>query len=205
MSSNRMIALGVVAIIHALLGYAFVTGLAQKAVKAIAGPLQAVNHKEVVPPPDEPPPPPPREQEIPPYVPPPEFSIQQDAPPPPTITAAPKPTAPTTAITAPVAEKPPGTPARVKGNRAKLFSTDDYPPSSLRREEAGRVVARFDVNEKGRVENCVVTTSVSADLDRATCRLFEARLRYEPATENGVPIRATGKTDAITWKIPTDR
>lgn len=207
-----MIALGIVALLHVGLGYAFVTGLALKAVKVLVDPLEAIDIKEEAPPPDEPPPPPPKEVEIPPYVPPPEVTIQSDAPPPPTITTqayvpqpAPVVIAPPapTAITPPAPPAPkPGTVARVRGNRLKLFSTDDYPSSSLRREEEGRVVARFDINEKGRVENCVVTQSVTPDLDRVTCRLFEARLKFEPATENGVPVRQTAYTDGITWKIP---
>lgn len=207
MSTNRMIALGVVAALHVLLGYAFMTGLAQKAIKAVAGPIEAVNIKEEAPPPEEPPPPPPKDIEIPPFVPPPEVSVQTDNPPPPTITTqsrveAPPPPA---AITPPAPAAKPGTPAREKGNPSRLFSTDDYPPGSLRREEAGKVVAKFDVGTDGRISNCVVIQSVSPDLDKTTCRLLTSRLRYEPATENGQPVVETGKTRSITWQIPPDR
>jgi protein TonB len=71
MSTNRMIALGLVALLHVFLGYAFITGLALKAVKAIVNPLESVNIEEEAPPPDEPPPPPPKDVDIPPFVPPP--------------------------------------------------------------------------------------------------------------------------------------
>ena len=207
MSTNRMIALGVVAALHVLLGYAFMTGLAQKAIKAVAGPIEAVNIKEEAPPPEEPPPPPPKDIEIPPFVPPPEVSVQTDSPPPPTITTqsrveAPPPPA---AITPPAPAAKPGTPAREKGNPSKLFSTDDYPPGALRREEQGKVVAKFDVRTDGRIENCVVIQSVSPDLDKATCRLLTSRLRYEPATENGQPVMERGRTRNITWVVPPDR
>ena len=87
MSRNRMIALGLVALLHIFLGYAFITGLALKAVKAIVQPLETVNVKEEAPPPEEPPPPPPKDIEIPPFVPPPEVSVAQDSPP--TITTQP--------------------------------------------------------------------------------------------------------------------
>jgi hypothetical protein len=86
MSKGKMIGLGVAVFVHILLGYAFVTGLALKAVKTIVGPLETVNIKAETPPPDEPPPPPPKDVEIPPFVPPPEVTVQSDAPPPPTIT-----------------------------------------------------------------------------------------------------------------------
>jgi len=201
-----MIALGVVAALHVLLGYAFMTGLAQKAIKAVAGPIEAVNIKEEAPPPEEPPPPPPKDIEIPPFVPPPEVTVQVDSPPPPTITTQNRVEAPPpAAITPPAPAAKPGTPAREKGNPSRLFSTDDYPPSSLRREEAGKVVAKFDVGTDGRISNCVVIQSVSPDLDKTTCRLLTSRLRYEPATENGHPIPETGKTRSITWQIPPDR
>jgi len=117
-----MIAIGIVALIHVLLGYAFITGLALKAVKAVVNKVEAVNIKDKAPPPDEPPPPPPKDIEIPPYVPPPEVSIAQDAQPvittqttisqpePPRYIAPPAPPAPP----APKAESPP-TAATPKG------------------------------------------------------------------------------------------
>jgi periplasmic protein TonB len=209
MSRNRMIALAVVAALHVLLAYAFISGLALKAVKVITGPLETVNIKEEAPPPEEPPPPPPKDIDIPPYVPPPEVSIQSDAPPPPVISTQSAAPAPEPKYVAPPAPPQPaakpGTQAKLHGNRLQLITTDDYPPSSLRREEQGRVEVRFDINEKGRVENCVVTHSVSADLDAATCRLIASRFKYDPATEDGAPVRVTGKTDAVKWQIPTDR
>jgi protein TonB len=209
MSRNRMIALAVVAALHVLLGYAFISGLALKAVKVITGPLETVNIKEEAPPPEEPPPPPPKDIEIPPYVPPPEVSIQTDSPPPPTISTQSHVETPAPTYVAPPAPPPPaakpGTAPKLHGNRLMLITTDDYPPSSLRREEQGKVEVRFDISEKGRVENCVVTKSVSPDLDAATCRLIASRFKYDPATEDGQPVRVVGKSDAVKWQIPTDR
>ena len=89
MSKSRMIAFGLVALLHVFLGYAFVTGLALKAVKKLVNTVEAVNVEEEAPPPEEPPPPPPKDIEIPPFVPPPEVSIAQDSPP--TITTNPPP------------------------------------------------------------------------------------------------------------------
>ena len=57
MSKERMWGLGVVALLHIGLGYAFVTGLALKAVKVIVAPIKAVEIADDKKP-EEPPPPP---------------------------------------------------------------------------------------------------------------------------------------------------
>ena len=63
MSSNRIIAMVVVALIHAVIGYAFVTGLAYQYVKKAQEKLTTFEVEEPPPPPEEvPPPPPPPDQ-----------------------------------------------------------------------------------------------------------------------------------------------
>jgi protein TonB len=120
MSKNRMIAFGLVALLHVFLGYAFITGLALKAVKKLANTVEAVNVEEEAPPPEEPPPPPPKDIEIPPFVPPPEVSVQSDAPtnaittqstisrPDPPVVAPPAPPAPPAALPPPAPATPRG-------------------------------------------------------------------------------------------------
>lgn len=204
MSTNRMYALGVVALLHAFLGYAFITGLALKAVKAIVNPLETVNVKEEAPPPDEPPPPPPKEQEIPPFVPPPEVSVQSEAAPQitvqqqvqrveaPVTIAPPAPPAP--------AAKPAPVPATPKG-RGNSISEDDYPDASRRAEETGTVRVTYTVTVDGRAANCqVVQSSGAARLDEATCKIVERRFRFNPATRDGVPVEVT-RPQTVTWKL----
>ena len=71
MGSGRITAIVIVAILHALLGYAFVTGLAYNVIKKAAEDLKTFNVEEPPPPPDEPPPPPPQQPTAqPPVVPP---------------------------------------------------------------------------------------------------------------------------------------
>jgi protein TonB len=205
MSKNRMVALGLVAVLHAGLGYAFVTGLALKAVKAIVQPLETVNVEEEAPPPEEPPPPPPQEVEIPPFVPPPEVSVAQDAPAP-TITtqntisqpepprftppAPPAPAAPTVAPT-------PATP-RGRGN---VISEDDYPDASRRAEEQGVVRVRFTIGADGRVGDCAVAQSSGFPrLDDATCKIIQRRWRFNPATREGTPV-AEVKSQPVRWQL----
>ncbi|WP_286773962.1 energy transducer TonB, partial [Sphingomonas sp. 66-10] len=142
--------------------------------------------------------------------------------PPPVVTPPPIVQAPTTVappvITTPVPPPPrpvvvapppaPPPPPRVsqaavaKGNPGQYFSQDNYPPSALRAGEEGRVVAMLTIGTDGRVSECEVTTSSgSAALDQATCRIAKSRVRYSPAKdENGQPI-ASRQTLPVRWQI----
>jgi protein TonB len=204
MSKGKMIGLGVAVFVHILLGYAFVTGLALKAVKTIVGPLETVNIKAETPPPDEPPPPP-KDVEIPPFVPPPEVTVQSDAPPPPTMTIqnyAPPPPAPVfhEPPAAPAAPKGPTSPAIAIGHSQEV-SEDDYPPASLRAEEQGRTVITVSINAQGRVDTCSVQASSGfPKLDEKSCQIAQRRFRYKPALQDGTPV-ATSKVVPIKWQI----
>lgn len=211
MSSNRMIGLGAVVLIHVLLGWLLVTGLAQKFVKQIIEPIEAVQVKEEAPPPDEPPPPPPKEVEIPPYVPPPDVQVQTDSPPPPitvqTQTVPPpqayQPPAPAAPVAAPPAPPAPAGPTSRATANARVFevSEDDYPPSSLRAEEEGVTQVRVAINAQGRVEACEITASSNfPKLDERTCKIAQSRWRFKPALQNGTPV-ADSLTKRIRWQI----
>jgi protein TonB len=212
-----MTAIIIVAILHALLGYAFVTGLAYNVVKKVAADLKTFNVEEEPPPPEEKPPPPPPDQPQtpPPLVTPPPI-VRTNTPPPPMVTTnvAPPPQITYTAPPAPPAPpKPPPpppppkkvTPARAKANLASLFSDEDYPASALRSSESGATGFRLDVGANGRVSACSVTSSSgSSALDSTTCRLLRARARFTPATDStGGPTSDT-YTGRIVWKLPAD-
>ncbi len=220
-SNRRLIALALAALIHVLLGYAFVTGLATKIVKQIVDPIEAVPIEEKVA--EEPPPPPPEQlEEIPVVTPPPIVSV--DRPPPPTTitteTTVVRPTAPPPVVAppAPVEAPPPPppppppapkaepTPPKLRGNRLKLITNDDYPEASIRAEEEGRTFVTYDVNAEGRVENCQVTrSSGSRRLDEATCTLITRRFRYDPGKDaDGRPVRVSGFQDSVTWRLPRE-
>src|SRR3546814_5298911 len=64
MGSSRMVSIIIVALIHAVLGYAFVTGLGMKYVKKAAQQLNVIDVQEEPPPPEEEPPPPPPDQPV---------------------------------------------------------------------------------------------------------------------------------------------
>ena len=208
MSKNRMIALGLVALLHIFLGYAFITGLALKAVKAIVNPLETVNVKEEAPPPDEPPPPPPKDIEIPPFVPPPEVSVAQEAAP--TITvqqATPQPEPPRFTPPAPKAEAPPASPpsAATPKGRGNVISEDDYPDASRRAEEQGVTRVSYTIDPTGKVSACSVTVSSgSPRLDDATCKIIMRRFRFNPAMRDGQPVAET-KTQPVRWQLKDAR
>ena len=208
MSTRKVVAIGLVVLLHAALGYAFITGLAYNVIKKAAQDLKVVDIQEAPPPPEQPPPPPPPDQkfEPPPVVaPPPIVSTPTIAPP---IVSVPTPPPPVITPTAPPAPPPPAPPkisqkAGAKGDPAQWVTSDDYPPAALREEREGVVRITWQINEQGRVENCsVVNSSGSPDLDDAACRLITRRGRYTPAKdESGNPMRSTDAR-TIRWQIP---
>jgi periplasmic protein TonB len=215
MSGSKVVAIVIVALIHAALGYAFVTGLAFQYVKKVSEKLNTFDVEEPPPPPpDEPPPPPPDVPMTPPPVVAPPPIVTTPAPP---VTIATVPTpppvyAPTViaAPPAPPAPPPPAPPvvskaAGAKGNPADWITNDDYPPSSIRAEEEGTTVIKWTISTAGRVENCVVTQSSGSNaLDQAACRALTRRGRYSPATDvAGNPI-ATTQTRRVVWRLPQD-
>ena len=221
-SNRKLTALGLAVIVHVFIIYALLTGLASDAYKKIQQATKATEIKVEKPKEVPPPPPPEKLQEIPVVTPPPIVDIQQDRPPPPTITtviSTQTKVAPSNAVTQapptpepsppPPQPKPPSAPAqaaRLRGNMQNLITPDDYPDSSLRSEEEGVTAVKIDVTEKGRVENCVVTSSSGhPKLDEATCNIVTRRGRYDPAkAEGGAPMRSTS-TFRFRWVVPKER
>ncbi|HEX5181773.1 MAG TPA: energy transducer TonB [Allosphingosinicella sp.] len=213
MSNSRIAAIVIVAILHALLGYAFVTGLAYNVVKKVATDLKTFNVTEPPPPEQKPPPPPPPSPNTPPppqIVAPPAIIRTNVAPiqiqtapvaPPPRITL----TAPPAPPPAPPAPPPPPRiePARAKANLQGLISSEDYPPSAQRDNVTGTVRVRLQIGTNGRVSGCsVVGSSGSAALDSATCRLLTSRARFTPAHDSsGNAVADTYMAPPIRWQL----
>jgi protein TonB len=209
-SSSRTISLIIVAIIHAILGYAFVTGLGIQYVKKAAEQLNVIDVAEEPPPPEEePPPPPPPPPDMPPppppppTAPPPMISLPSNAP---VLAPPPPPNPPPPAPPAPPPPPPPpaiSKAAAARGNPGSWFGGDaDYPAAARRNEEQGTVVIAFEINEAGRIENCRVTSSSgSSSLDEATCALAVRRGRYSAALDAaGKPTRSRN-TLRVHWKL----
>jgi len=210
-TSSRTVSIVIVALIHAVLGYAFVTGLGMKYVKKAAEQLNVIDVKEEPPPPDEPPPPPPpkpTDVPPPPVVAPP--AIVQTPAPAPAITTAP--VAPPMPVLPPTPAPPPPPPpapkvaaqkAQPRGNPGSWVTSDDYPSRALREERAGAVGFRLDIGPDGKVTNCTVTSSSGhADLDSEACRLLTRRGRFKPAMDSsGNPVNDSYSSRFV-WVIP---
>lgn len=213
MSRGRLWAIISVAVLHALLAYAFVSGLAYKFIKEATEDLTVVEVKEEPPPPPEEPPPPPPEQPTSPPVTAIESPIVRPSPPqvatPPQFTPAPPVVRPAPPAIAPAPPPPPPAPVsrpqRARANLNSYFSTDDYPAAALRGNDQGTTGFSLTIGPNGRVTACNVTASSgSSALDQATCRILRSRARYTPA--RGPDGNPTSGTDAgrVTWRLPAD-
>jgi protein TonB len=211
MSTRKVVSIGLVVLLHALIGYAFITGLAYNVIKKAAEDLKVVDVTEEPPPPEQEPPPPPPEQkfEPPPIVAPPPI-VQTPTLAPPPIATVTTPPPPQITPAAPVAPAPPPAPvvsqaAQARGNPGQYFGADSYPPAALRAEAQGRVVAQLTIGTDGRVTDCVVTSSSgNNDLDETTCRIALRRIRYTPAKDQaGNPI-STKTSLPVRWQLPQD-
>lgn len=209
-SGSKIVAIVIVALVHAALGYAFVTGLAFQYVKKVAKDLNAFDVEEPPPPPpDEPPPPPPDQPMQPPPVVSPPPLVQVPSPAPPMVTVPiPPPAAPPVPVAVPA--PPPSAPrvsqaAKVTGNPGQFFSDDQYPESARDAGAQGLTVVMLAIGTNGRVTNCtVVTSSGNRDLDDTTCRISRARVRYSPAKDDsGTPI-ASSQRLPVRWRLPAD-
>jgi protein TonB len=158
--TRHMIGIACVILVHVLVIYGLVTGLARKAVEVIKKPLTATIVEEIKAPP--PPPPPPKKIEVArtppppqqPYVPPPDIPVPTTTSEPviAAITPTPPPEPPVIAPPAPPPPPAPPKPAIRKGIIAISKPEMDYPREALRKGiYSGRVVARLNIDEKGNV------------------------------------------------------
>jgi len=203
-SGRKIFAIGAVALLHAGVGYALVTGLAYNAAKQVYEDLKTFDVAPEEPDkPEEPPPPPPKVDLPPPpkvTVPPPVVTTNVQSPntlPPLTQSAPPAPPAP------PAAPPPPAPPkvAQRATQRGGSISDEDYPSSSIRNEEAGTSVATFTIGTDGKVTSCNAS-GASPTLDAETCKLIIRRFRFKPALDtSGQPIAET-KSQRVTWRLP---
>jgi protein TonB len=208
MSGNKIAAFIIVAILHAILGYALVTGLAYDVVKKAVQRVTTVDIKEEVkkeelPPPkklDLPPPPPA-------IAPPPKMTITApvqtittvtEAPPPPPVIVPPPPSAPPPPRFSPTKATP-------RGNPGSWANSNDYPSRALREEREGVTRFRVTVGADGRVTGCSVTgSSGHPDLDEATCSLVSRRGRFNPAKDGEGQPATDSWSSAVRWQIPKD-
>jgi protein TonB len=205
MSGNRITALIIVALIHIVLVYALITGLAYEAIQKARQVVSTVDIKEEVK--KEEPPPPPKKVDLPPppVAPPVKINVAP-APPQITTTVTPPPAPPPIILAPPPAAPPP--PSRAKAASANKQGSwaariqENYPPRALREEREGRVGVRVTIGADGRVSGCSVTSSSgSPDLDQAACDGMTRYARYNPALDDaGNPTTGSAST-AIVYRL----
>ncbi len=216
MGGSKVVSIVIVALIHVVIGYLLISGLAIQGAKAVIERVTTVDIDE--PPPEEPDEPPPEQpQETappPPVAPPPPISI---APAPPQIQtqptipppAPPALTIPPPAPVAPPAPPPPPPPpslaraAQPKGqSRWARRIQENYPSRALREEVEGTVGVRVTIGANGRVSGCTVTGgSGSSILDQAACRGMQRYARFDPALDDaGNPTTGSYST-RITYRL----
>lgn len=207
MSSRKLSAIVAVAILHVLLAYALVSGLAVRVAQAVQEDLTVFDVEDEPPPPEEELPPPPPDVPIPP----PPVVV---TPPPPVVisrpTVAPRPVVPRPAPPPPAPPPPPpppppsqAQPAQPRGNAGRWVTTNDYPSASLRNEEQGSASFRLSIGADGRVTNCTITSSTGfSRLDSETCRQLTRRARFSPALDNAGNPTTGSYSSTIRWEIP---
>ncbi len=175
MSMNTMIGIAIVIVLHTLLVYALVSGLATSVVDVIKKPLEIkIIQAQPTPPPPPPtmtlPPPPQLTTPPPPYIPPPLIQIQQ-APPPPVfaVTTTVKPPAPTQ-MAPPPARPAPSTDVGVvcpnvgsiAGQLADSFQ-DIADNDSI---DSASVVVEFSIGPDGHVSGAHIASSTFAGVNQ---------------------------------------
>ena len=169
--TKHLVGLSFVVLLHIVIIYALVNGLARKVVEVIKQPLETKIIEEVKPPPPPPevqlPPPPKFVAPPPPYIPPPE--VQVNVPPPPnaiSATTVAPPEAPVIAAVAP-APAPPAPPSAAPANArnacpnyAKALGDSSYPREAIKNGiDRGEAVVRFTVSGGGEVKDITTVSS----------------------------------------------
>ncbi len=214
---KHAVGISIVIGLHIALGYALVTGLAQRMVEVIRAPIETKIIEEVKPPPPPPPenlPPPPKFAPPPPsFVPPPEVNVNPPPTPAPTITTttvAPPPQAVhvTPAPTAPAAPPaPPRAAARpaIANVQACAPTSDDYPLAARREEATGTTKIQFTVGPDGKLVNAAIVKSSGPSrahklMDRvALSKLSECAFKAG-IDANGKPMSSTFDVEYV-WKL----
>jgi len=224
MSPARIWALVIVAILHVLIGFAFVTGFAQKFANETAKDLDVFDVEEPPPPEEEPPPPEEIPEPVAPEIVTPPPIVRQNLPPPPpmrttdvvppqtpvTTTVPPRPTpAPPTPPAIPprptppppLPPPPPATPPSPARLISGSISNSDYPAAAVRAEAEGTTRISLQVGPNGSVTGCsVAASSGNQALDTTACNLARRRFKFRPATRNGTPV-AGSYSASIRWQL----
>ncbi|MBV8667447.1 MAG: TonB family protein [Burkholderiaceae bacterium] len=198
--------IGIVVLLHVLVAYAVVSGLAHQMIDAIKKPVETKIIEEVKPPPppEAPPPPPPKmTAPPPPFIPPPEVNItppvQQN------VISATSSVAPAHQDFRP--SQPPAQAAPVGPPAPPIAAISDlnackpeYPRASMLAEETGLVTLQFVIGADGQIVSVTVLKSSGfKNLDKATINGL-SRCKFKPGYKDGKPVQST-MTAQWNWKL----
>jgi protein TonB len=214
MSGNKITSFIIVALLHVVVGYALISGLAYEGAARLIKKVTTVDIKKDEPKKKVEPPPKPKAAPPPIVAPPPRINVNV-TPPPVTTVVTPPPAAPVTPIIAPpapvVAPQAPPPPriqpkgAQPRGNPGSWATSNDYPSRALREDREGTTGFRVTVGPDGRVTSCSVTSSSgSPDLDETACSLITRRARFTPATDGEGQPTTGSYSNRVRWQIPKD-
>jgi len=219
---KHITSLTIVIVLHGLLAWALVTGLARKVIEVVKAPIETKIIEEVKPPPPPPPenlPPPPKTAPPPPsFVPPPEVQVAPPPTPAPTITTttvAPPPAPvrieaapPSAAPAAPAPAAPPAPPAPPVRVAPKLdfnaCEKPSYPRNARKSQAEGDTVIAYTMDTSGvisdaRIERPSGMTREHRELDRAALEAVLA-CKGVPGSVGGKPEKLSG-TITYGWKL----
>lgn len=207
---KHLIALGIVVLLHVLLGWAFVSGLAQRVVEVVKGPIETkiIEEQKPPPPPPENLPPPPKFAPPPPsFVPPPEVVVNPPPQQAPTITTTqtPPPAEPVHIAPPPSTQATPGIVARPAQIQVSTCDKPEYPAAAARAEATGTTRIRFTVDGQGRVSKAEVVKSAGPSrehkmLDRTAVDAL-SKCHFTPGIDAaGTPVGGTTIVD-YDWKL----
>ena len=180
--TRHLLGIGAVVLLHVLVIWALVSGLARKVVEVVKGPIEVKVIEEIIkkppPPPEVLPPPPKVQAPPPPFIPPPEINIAPPPTPAPTITAVTRdaPPAPQAPVIQKVPESAPPAPAQPAvrsasvacANYKDVMSSIVYPRDALQNGLEGEVIIEFTVGANGQVKDAVIKSSSNRAFNRAS-------------------------------------
>jgi protein TonB len=186
--SKHLPSIVMVGLLHVLVGYALVTGLARKVVEVIKAPIETKiieEVKKVIP--DTPPPPPPKlAAPPPPFIPPPEINIQvpvqaQQAPTITTVTTERPPPGPPPSVAPPAPPAPQGPVVRKNVRPVGDAVRPVFPRQAIKDGiQGGRVVVHLMVRPDGTVSEVrIISASPPRVFDREVTRAL-SQWRFAP-------------------------
>lgn len=214
--ASRTFAIAIVALTHASLGYAIVTGLAFTAVQQSPDGFKTFDVEEVQPTAPKPRPLPKKVQQSQPQLVGPPPLVRIDALPLPvaaTMLEAPSLVVMPAVLPAPMPtdaeyssplppENDAAPPRSATGDLQNLFRSADYPLTALERHEQGTVTVQLTVGVMGRVNACNVTTSSgSRTLDKVSCRILQSRALFTPARDSSGNLAIDTVRQEIRWVL----